>query len=743
MLLKISEFRKRVENHIDVLVADLQETTSRFSPEEAAAWKSSLPKVSHAFSAPLFQPLHVYFGEKGNLSLEYRLPASSSWCDMVLLGAHEGRPSAVIVELKDWQTRTDRPGDVEGLMNRHIGKALHPSEQVRGYAEYCRRFHSAVLEAGAAVHGCVLFTRDSWYGSYKLPPNDGLTGLFPCFAATSSIIDPSLVEFFKTRLTAPHESFAGCFENGQYQQDRNFVRQMAQQVLDPSCGTFELLDNQRFGFALCKAEIEKAIFGPDGSLKKTVIFIEGPPGSGKSVLAGKLWASLAIDSRMQEGNLVLTTTSIAQKTNWEHIFERTAKERGGGGVVVAANKYAPETIPAMGRWMKQFPGKIEEPENWRENNRLINALRGSSWMPDDHMLVSIVDEAHALINPEHSDARTPAGWPIALGPQAYHIVRASTVSVFLLDAQQSFRERESTTVDDISGWAQELGAHVAPVISLAGGQFRCAGAKEYVDWVESLLVSRSHVDLRRLAKSWAKYDEGELEDTGLHIAESLPRELDAVFSEGKKAKLEFRIFDTPMDMESALCQKIEAGATARLIASFARKWRTKDVAMPHNLQPDMQDFQITCVRGDKTFTWSKPWNVVPGGKDYAAFIQGSPGSQISMDPLAEVGCTFAVRGFDFDYIGLLWLGDLTWRKGTWQVWPNEVHETGVRGILQRAKREKDPFGPNHQALLQRVQQAYRILLTRAIKGVYLWFEDAETREYVTRSSGLDQVTYPY
>jgi DUF2075 family protein len=33
------------------------------------------------------------------------------------------------------------------------------------------------------------------------------------------------------------------------------------------------------------------------------------------------------------------------------------------------------------------------------------------------------------------------------------------------------------------------------------------------------------------------------------------------------------------------------------------------------------------------------------------------------DPLCEVGCPCAVRGFDFDYLGLLWLGDLLWGDG--------------------------------------------------------------------------------
>ena len=64
-------------------------------------------------------------------------------------------------------------------------------------------------------------------------------------------------------------------------------------------------------------------------------------------------------------------------------------------------------------------------------------------------LVSIVDEAHALINPEHIEGRGQFGFATAFGPQAYHIIRSSVITVFLLDPQQGFRERENTTVGDM------------------------------------------------------------------------------------------------------------------------------------------------------------------------------------------------------------------------------------------------------------------------------------------------------
>jgi hypothetical protein len=70
MLLTIAEFRSRVSADLQELILELQQNTGRNSPDEADAWTNSLPKVSRAFSAPIFQPLHLYFGERGNRTME-------------------------------------------------------------------------------------------------------------------------------------------------------------------------------------------------------------------------------------------------------------------------------------------------------------------------------------------------------------------------------------------------------------------------------------------------------------------------------------------------------------------------------------------------------------------------------------------------------------------------------------------------------------------------------------------------
>jgi DUF2075 family protein len=103
--------------------------------------------------------------------------------------------------------------------------------------------------------------------------------------------------------------------------------------------------------------------------------------------------------------------------------------------------------------------------------------------------------------------------------------------------------------------------------------------------------------------------------------------------------------------------------------------------------------------------------------------------------LAEVGCTYAVRGFDFHYVGLVWLDDLVWRDGEWKVQIEKVHESGISAYVTKASKEGPlaPAGPHGQALLEKMTQAYRILMTRAIKGLYIWAADEETRNHLKAS----------
>lgn len=197
---------------------------------------------------------------------------------------------------------------------------------------------------------------------------------------------------------------------------------------------------------------------------------------------------------------------------------------------------------------------------------------------------------------------------------------------------------------------------------------------------------------------------------------------------------DFQLFDTPAELESALRARATEGNSVRLLSSYSRKWKTRNATSPHDVPMSMQDFCETYVDNGSDRLWSRVWNFVPqGGTDYTAFIRAAPGTKMADDPMCEVGCPYAVRGFDYDYVGILWLNDLIWRDSGWQVNNAAVHESGIINLVRRARRETSLGGPAHSELLQRVTQAYRILLTRPLKGAYLWVPDNDTRGYIEAS----------
>ena len=743
MIIEVKEFHERIKTDLSNLVTDLQAVTGRCSKEESSAWRNSLPRLAKIFSSPGFDPLHLHFNGAGALSLEYQLPASSSWCDVVLLGKKNETPGAVIIELKHWLTSTDAPGAMEGLI-QHCGRSmLHPSDQVRGYAEYCRRFHSAVIERRAEVRGCVLFTRDTDTNAYREKPNHELTSSFPCFSLAEADVSEIFPSFIADIVDVPDLEFATAFETGRYKQDRGFVQQIGDQILHPNNSPFELLDNQRRAFAHCKAQVNASLFSETSTKKKKVIVIEGPPGSGKSAVAAKIWAALATDKRLPEGPIVFTTTSASQSSNWAHLFKQNTADIVGDGVVKTVLSYIPISPQAHGRLKKELnnPDLFGVQNHWKDNLRTLNGLKVPyrNGARDGEYLVSVVDEAHALVNPEHSEGRA-GGYVPGLGPQAFHVMRVSHVSIFLLDTKQSFRTQENTTVDDLKRWASDQVADFTAV-NLEGSQFRCAGSTEYVDWVEAVLAGENSEKCRALATAWNKTETPlsnnviSSPSNGLKIAEEttgykVSRKPPSLRS--KAQPLEFKIYDNPQALENGLREKVNSDYTARILAPFARPWITRGISSPQDLPSANKDFNIPYEEEGIQKTWSKVMNHIPnGGSDYASYIQGKEGARIHDDPLCEVGCPYTVRGFDWDYVGILWMSDLTHDKNQgWQVNPKESHEAGFRSLIKQARKESDPQGAHHINLLEAVSQAYRILLTRPIRGIYLWFENQSTRSQI-------------
>ncbi len=724
MLLTVSEFRQRVLGpDLDRLLIELVDLTGRDTREERKAWADSFTRLALTLDGKAFGSIHLYLGDIGNLSLEYRLPASCSWCDLVLLGNDGQQPHAVILELKHWDTRRDSRVLNSGLIDRPGGLTLHPSEQVRGYTEYCQSFHSAIHESAAVVNGCVVFTAFPLNPVYRTGLNPALAETYPCFSVANSQGASEAISYLNLRLVRPDYDFARRFETGHYRQDRSFIHSVGETLRRSPNRRLVLLDEQRTGLCISLAAVQQAIADEQGATKKRVVIIEGPPGSGKSAIAAHLWAELATDPAVRSGNLAFVTSSTVQNHCLEHLFG------AGRGAVKKATQFSPCTPVQLGKLKRQFPGQFDDVSNWRGNLDLLRKLKGEFTPGDDSYLVTVVDEAHALVNPESRDARGAVGFPVNFGPSGYHIIRSSVVSVFLLDDEQGFRDQETTTRSEIEKWARELGAEVMPAVSLEHRQFRCGGSAEYIDWIDGVLSAESIVGLKKLAAFWREdLPSHSVGSEELQIAEDGSSKL--VPFPNPRHRFAFELVDSPAELEAALAAHHRGGETVRLVSSFARKWVTERAARPHELPPSMQDFCLRWSNQSGAHTWSRIWNWRDAPEGYVGWIDPAPGVPMAANPLAEIGCPYTVRGFDYDYLGILWLSDVVWRSDHWEVVPENVHERGLKRHRQRAAREVSPNDPHHRALLHKLLQGYRILLSRALKGVYVWCEDGETRTHL-------------
>ncbi len=84
------------------------------------------------------------------------------------------------------------------------------------------------------------------------------------------------------------------------------------------------------------------------------------------------------------------------------------------------------------------------------------------------------------------------------------------------------------------------------------------------------------------------------------------------------------------------------------------------------------------------------------------------------------------QGFEADYVGVVWGRDLIWRNNGWTVNPDPITDyVGGRGVSLKTIAYKDK-----KKALALLKNRYYIMLTRGLRGVYVFFEDKETANSV-------------
>jgi len=94
---------------------------------------------------------------------------------------------------------------------------------------------------------------------------------------------------------------------------------------------------------------------------------------------------------------------------------------------------------------------------------------------------------------------------------------------------------------------------------------------------------------------------------------------------------------------------------------------------------------------------------------------------IRPEGIGQIGCVHTSQGLEFDYVGVIVGNDLRYNPETGQFytrWEDYFDSKGKQGMRNNA-----------EELCRMIRNIYRILLSRGMKGCYVYFRDPATEAY--------------
>ena len=252
--------------------------------------------------------------------------------------------------------------------------------------------------------------------------------------------------------------------------------------------------------------------------------------------------------------------------------------------------------------------------------------------------------------------------------QVKELIRTALCTLFFIDEAQKVHMQDIGSIAEIKAWAEAEGAEVTQMQLLS--QFRCGGSDGYLAWVDHTL------QIRETANPF-------LEDDGY----------------------DFRIFDDPNQMREEIFRLNEINNSARMVAGYCWDWNSKK-------DPKAMDIIIP------EFNFEAQWNL---GSDGMLWI-------VKPDSVTEIGCIHTCQGLELDYVGVIIGDDLFYRDGKIWVDPSKRSrmDQSVKGYKSKMKSAPEE---TRQQLREIIKNTYRTLMTRGMKGCFIYCTDTETREY--------------
>lgn len=252
--------------------------------------------------------------------------------------------------------------------------------------------------------------------------------------------------------------------------------------------------------------------------------------------------------------------------------------------------------------------------------------------------------------------------------QIHEIIRAARLSVFFIDESQRVTVKDIGSVDEIKRWATFNNAEVFE--DELSSQFRCNGSDGYLAWLDDVLEIRETANYNLEAPNY-----------------------------------EFMVFDSPEEMRNRVVERNQSSNKARILAGYCWNWPKAGRSDTNTHEIKIGDFEIS-------------WNL-DGGESFA----------ISPTSINEAGCIHTTQGLEFEYVGVIIGDDLRYEDGA-LVTDFKKRAKTDQSIKGLKKMEGDDPERAHRLADQIIKNTYRTLMTRGMKGCYVYATDKGLRDYL-------------
>jgi len=169
---------------------------------------------------------------------------------------------------------------------------------------------------------------------------------------------------------------------------------------------------------------------------------------------------------------------------------------------------------------------------------------------------------------------------------------------------------------------------------------------------------------------------------------------------------DFKVMNTPTDLRDEIIKK-NTNNNARLVAGFCWSRNAKEADNQQYKDIKIDNFEMS-------------WNL-KHGEQFAT----------RLNAINEVGCVHNVQGLEFDYIGVIIGPDLKYRNGKiiTDYKARASTEKSLYGLYVLMKKNKSYYEELADKI---IRNTYRVLLTRGIKGCYVYACDENLQKYLEK-----------